>query len=103
MTTLTRQAIEDALRMLEAPRVKAFFVAIHPHDTLQVFRSLKRAGYTLTRQGIGRIYVVRDNEIYIGKIYIPRPEFSEGMERGKFIVIPEEALQWPKIKPSGVF
>jgi len=98
MTTLTIQAIYDAMKMLDAP-VKPYFIAIHPHDTLTVFRLLRRGGYTLTRQGIGRIYVVRDGEMYISKIYIPRPQFSGGMERGKFIPIPEEALQWPKIKP----
>jgi uncharacterized membrane protein len=101
--TLTLQAIQDALRMLEAPRVKIDFIVIHPYDTLTVFRLLRRGGYTLTRWGIGRIYVVKDRGVYVSKIYIPRPEFSGGMERGKFIPIPEEALQWPKIKASGGF
>lgn len=103
MTTLTIHHIQDALREL-SPIVKIDFFAIHPHDTLQVFRSLRRGGFTLTRQGRNkRTYTVTDKEMYIAEIYIPLPELASAMERGKFIPIPRQALQWPKMKPSGGF
>lgn len=104
INTLPIHHIQDALRMLEAPRVTIDFIVIHPHDTLQVFRSLRRGGFTLTRQGRNkRVYTVTDKEMYIAEIYIPLPELASAMERGKFIRIPRAALKWPKVKPSGGF
>jgi hypothetical protein len=103
MTTLTIHHIQEALRMLEAPRVKIDFIAIHPHDILQVFRSLRRGGYTLMRHGTGRTYTVSDRGMFVAEIYIPLPELASAMERGKFIPIPRQALKWPKMKPSGGF
>lgn len=102
MTTLTIHDIQDALQAV-SPIVKIDFFAIHPHDTLAVFRSLRRGGYTLTRHGTERTYTVSDRGMFVAEIYIPLPELASAIERGKFIPIPRQALKWPNVKPSGGF
>lgn len=94
MTTLTIQAIEDALSQLVNLVERIDFIAIHPDDTLQVFRSVKRAGFTLTRQHKrGRIYTVSNKGYFIAEIYIPLPHFASSMKRGQFIPIPRQSLK----------